>query len=159
MPRNWAKPGHAGIRWYSLFKKLTLWMLREETGLWQHHQNCSPSSVLWIFDPLLLSPAAVKPVARAVYGLGRLYHFVLFVCCKWRAWAATTGCPAGPHSCSGHPAGPQSLSGRPVGLEGPCLFFSCALLPFVLGRDTVTTAYPATVCCIESSTFPLMWFL
>lgn len=149
MLRNWAKPGHAGIRWYSLFKKLTLWMLREETGLWQHHQNCSPRSVLWIFDTLLLSPAAVKPVARAVYGLGQLYDFVLFVCCKWRARAAPTGCPAGPHS----------LSGRPVGLEGTCLFFSCALLPFLLGRDTVTTAYPATVCCIDSLPFPLMWFL
>lgn len=48
-------------------------MLWEEIGPRHHHQNCSTISVIGFFYPLLLSPAAVKAVARFVYGSGQLY--------------------------------------------------------------------------------------
>lgn len=48
-------------------------MLWEEIEPRHHHQNCSATSVIGLFDALLLSPAAVKAVARFVYGLGQLY--------------------------------------------------------------------------------------
>lgn len=108
---------------------------------------------------LLLSPVAVKMVARSVYGLGQLYGSFCLSAASERLSSRKQSRVVPYSDCVQLVRIPTGTGGDLWGPAGCVVLFSCVLLPFVLGQYTVITAYPATVGCIESLNLPLMWFL
>lgn len=140
---------------YFLFRKLTLWMLREEIGLCQHHQNCLPGSVLLDFWRASPFPSGSETGSSRCEWFGPAGRFRFVRLLQARAFSGRQGRPAVPHSRSGRPAVPEGM--RWEQRDGSCS--SRVLCCRSCWVETVITANPATVCCIQSLNFPLMWFL